>query len=113
MMKQAKHIWRSGKTTTENLEVVHYGRLGFIPSSFPGMTDTIAIINRFTAHEKVYGDEPNYNNQTVLMPPERNIEALIKTLLNKYTQPTDLVSDHSVGSYSTGCTCILLPKHCE
>lgn len=54
--------------------------------------DTIANIIHLTSREKIYGDELDDNKRTILLDQEQKREALIKTLMNKYTQPGTLFS---------------------
>lgn len=53
----------------------------------------IEKILRLTACDNFYGDELNKNNRTMMLRPEQKSVSLIKTLLNKYTQPVDLFFD--------------------
>lgn len=109
MVEQAVHLWGEGKTK-EKLGLIVYRIPGFIRSSFPGWTDTIANNHRLTDREKVYVNAIYENNRPMLLRPEQNKETPIELLVNKCTKPCDLVFDPFSGFYSTGCACFLYEK---
>lgn len=112
MCEMAFPAWRNGKTVSESLQSVDYSRGGYITSSLPGWTDTIDNIPRLTTSEKIYTDKLcPHNKRPLMLRPEQKSEALMMTLVEKYSQPGDLVFDPFGGALTTGRACLLLNKH--
>lgn len=96
------------KITAKNLELIKYRRPSFIPSSLPRWMNIIENTSRLTEFEKVYGDERNKNILPMLLRPEQKSEKLFKTLMNKYSEPGDLVFDpflHIIQPAARLCCC--------
>lgn len=111
MTEYAFHAWKNGISQAANLDRVDYNNGGFIPSRFPGWTDTIDNIPRLTPGEKVFTDKVSDNGRPLMLRPEQKSVAVMQTIVSQYTQPGDIVVDQFAGSGSTGRACMMLPLH--
>ena len=68
-------------------------------------------IPRLTAQEIVYaGDENNISKKKMLCPEQKYVACLM-TLMDRFSNPGDLVFGPFAGTYSTARACLLLPAH--
>lgn len=111
MTENDVHLWQNGKTTMKKQVLLDYGRGSFVPSRNLGWTETIEKIAHLMGREKSYTDRLDKYKRPLLIQPEQKGMAVMKYLVDKYSQPGDLVYDPFAGSYPTGRVCLSLPLH--
>lgn len=68
-------------------------------------------LSRPTASEKVYKDKVEKSNYILLLRPEQKSFAVLKTLMDKYFDPGNLVFDPFAGYLSAARACILVQQY--
>ena len=109
----AMHAWKkNGVSYTDILNRVNYTAPPYVPSSFPGWTDTIDNIPRLPKNEVVYQTGPSTtgSRRPMVRPEQKNV-SLMKTLLAKYCPAGGMVCDPFSGTFAVAKACISLPEH--
>lgn len=101
MVGTAVHIWWNGKVIRENLELADYNRGFYVTSTLLGWTNTMNHIRRLTASDKVYTDKVWKNNCPLFLQSEQKRLADVKTLVDIYSKPVELVFDQFADYLST------------
>lgn len=95
--------------TKENIQLVYYIKIGFVPSTTQGWKGTVYNIPRPKPLEKVYAHHLWKINKPLMLLIEHKILDMMRNLVVKYYQPGEIVYDPFAGSYTTWCTCFVLP----
>lgn len=88
-----------------------YSRVGFISSTLPGLTVTIDNIRRLKRLWKVYNDHFGENKIYLIVLSKQKRLDVVKTIVQKYSQPGDIAYDPFVRTYTTKRTFMFLPSN--
>jgi len=107
VMEVAIHFWKKGLTNDEQYECVRYENFGHIPNRRKAWTNVIDEIPRMPASERV--KVISEGRSTFLRPEQKNV-ALIRELVEQYSNPGDTVVDRFAGTFSTAKACLSVEK---
>lgn len=106
----ALHVKKNGKYFAEEEKMVNYKQFGFVSSSFPGYKNVISDVKGPERGERLM--VPSSGTETARrLRPEQKPTSLLRELVSRFSQPSDIVVDLFAGTFSTAVACFTVPEH--
>lgn len=93
------------------LDRVDYMGVRKLASAHPGLIILVSNVSPISVDEAVYGNDLTEKCRRQKWRPEEKIVALMKSLVQKFWKPGNLVLDEFAGTHSTAKSVLLLYKH--
>jgi len=107
VMEVAIHFWKKGLSNDELYESVRYENFAHIPNRHKAWTNIIDDIPHLPASERV--KEFSDKKSSLLRPEQKNV-AIMRELVEQYSNPGDIVVDMFAGTFAMAKACLSVGK---
>lgn len=102
------HATRAGAEARDAYEMVNYRAFNSVPSRFPAHHNVIDNVRPPLYHEVVRRGGSGAGAGKWLRPEQKSL-ALLEELIQRFSQPGDIVVDPFAGTFSTAVACLRVP----
>lgn len=111
IVKKAVYFWQNSPSFSEAIENVDFDTPGEVETIDGGWTILMMNIRRLPQEEHVYKVKRGESVCNLLMRLEQKNAACMKDIVQKFTNPGDLVVDACVEMFSVTRACMPILKH--